>query len=112
MNGDRNINTGGGNYIESNSGIYVEGDYIDLNQDLSQAASQIQKLLEQLKNQGVSTNIAQEKIANNIAKQAQNNPNIKAKLIKWGQSLGNSTVSDVIKGIVKLAIRSAGIPLP
>jgi hypothetical protein len=37
---------------------------------------------------------------------------MKDKLVKWGQSLGSATVSDVVKAAVKLAIRSAGIPLP
>jgi|GEM_PF-976955 len=112
MSGDRHINTGGGNYIESNSGVYIQGSYIDMNQDLTQAATQIQDLIEQLKNRGMTDDVAQEQVAKDMANQAQNNSAIKDKLVKWGQSLGDATVSDVVKGAVKLAIRSAGIPLP
>jgi hypothetical protein len=60
----------------------------------------------------MTDDIAQEQVAKNIANQAQKNPTVKDKLVKWGQSLGDTTVSDVVKGAVKLAIRSAGIPLP
>jgi hypothetical protein len=112
MSGDRHINTGGGNYIESNTGTYVQGNYIDMSNDLNSAAIQIQDLIEQLQKRGVTVDIAQEHIAKDIATQAQTNSTVKTKLLKWGQSLGDATVSDVVKGAVKLAIRSAGIPLP
>ncbi len=115
MSGDRVINTGGGNYYESIStegGDYIQGNYINLSPDLTQAASQIQELLDQLQQQGMSIDVAQEQVASDIANQAQNNPTIKDKLVNWGQSLANATVSDFVKGVVKLAIRSAGIPLP
>ncbi len=112
MSGDRHIHTGGGNYIESNTGVYVQGNYIDMNQDLTQAAAQIQDLIEQLKNGGMTDDVAQEQVAKDMATQAQKNLTVRDKLVKWGQSLGDATVSDVVKGAVKLAIRSAGIPLP
>jgi len=112
MSRDRNINTSGGNYIESNSGTYVQGNYINMSQDLTHAAVQIQDLIEQLQRRGVAVEVAQEQVAKDIATQAQTNSTVKDKLLKWGQSLGNATVSDVVKGAVKLAIRSAGIPLP
>jgi hypothetical protein len=112
MGGDRHINTGGGNYIESNTGNYVEGNYINMSQDLPDAAREIQDLIDQLQRQGTTVTVAQDQVASDIATQAQNNPKIKEKLLKWGQSLGDATVSDVVKGAVKLAIRSAGIPLP
>lgn len=112
MSDNRSINTSGGNYVESNSGAYIQGDYISMNSDLVQAASQIQDLIEQLQKRGLTTDMAQEGIAKDIATQSQKNPTIKEKLLKWGQSLGDATVSDVVKGTVKLAIRSAGLPLP
>ena len=108
----RIINMNSGNYIESNSGTYVQGDYISMSQDLTHAAAQIQDLLEQLQKQGKSVATAQEQVARDIATQAQSNPTVKNKLVKWGQSLGDATVTDVIKGVVKLALRSAGVPLP
>ncbi len=112
MSGDRHIHTEGGNYIESNSGVYIQGNYINMNQDLTQAATQIQDLIEQLKNRGMTDDVAQEQVAKDIANQAQKNSTVKDKLLKWGQSLGDAAVSDVVKGAIKLAIRSAGIPLP
>lgn len=112
----RIINTGGGPYTEKTintaGGTYVEGDYINMSQNLTQAASDIQDLIDQLKKQGVTVDVAQEQVARDMATQAQENSTMKNKLVKWGQSLGDATVSEVVKGIVKLAIRSAGIPLP
>ncbi|KAM3101251.1 hypothetical protein ACKFKF_08850 [Phormidesmis sp. 146-12] len=99
-------------FIETNSGTNVQGDYIDMNHDLVQAAVQIQDLIEQLQKTGVTVDVARDQVAQDIATKAESNPKIKDKLIKWGQSLGDATVSDVVKGVVKLAIRSAGIPLP
>lgn len=116
MTEKREIHMGSsGNYYESintSGGNYVQGDYINMSQNLSQAAAQIQELIEQLQKNGVTVEVAQEQIAKDVAAQAQKNPTMRSKLIKWGQSLGDATVSDVVKGAVKLAIRSAGIPLP
>ncbi|MCV3216097.1 pentapeptide repeat-containing protein [Plectonema radiosum NIES-515] len=113
MNEKREINIHGNNsrYIENN-GSYVERDYINMSQDLTKAASQIQDLIEQLQKRGVTVDVAQTQVAENIATQAKNDSTMKEKLAKWGQSLGDATVSDVVKSVVKLAIRSAGIPLP
>jgi L-histidine Nalpha-methyltransferase len=108
----RHINTGGGAYIESNTGTYVQGDYITMSQNLTHAAAQIQELIEQLQKQDVTVDVAQKQVAKDMATQAQTNSIVKDKLLKWGQSLGDATVSDVVKSTVKLAIRSAGIPLP
>jgi hypothetical protein len=115
MGDNRTINTGGGNYYESidtSGGDYIQGNYISMSQDLTQAASQIQDLIEQLQKSGVEVDVAQEQVARDVAAQAQKNPTVRNKLVKWGQSIGDATVSDVVKGVVKLAIRSAGIPLP
>jgi hypothetical protein len=104
----RSIYTGGGNYIESNSGVYVEGDYINMSQDLSEAASQIQQLLVQLQNRGVSQNDSQQQVASDLATQAKTNDTIRGKLTKWGQSLGDvaakTTVSEAIKTVITLAL--------
>jgi len=114
VSGDRIINTGGGSYYESidtGGGNYIQGDYLHMSQDLTQAAAQIQDLLEQLQKQGKTVNIAQNRVAEDLANQAQNNPTVRDKLVKWGQSLGDATVTDVVKGVVKLALRAAGIPI-
>ncbi len=111
-NPTRITNVHHGNYIESNTGTYIQGDYIRMSPDLAQTATQIQDLIEQLQKYGMTVDVAQEQVAKDMATQAQTNPTVKDKLLKWGQSLGDATVSDVVKGAVKLAIRSAGIPLP
>jgi hypothetical protein len=115
MGDNRAINTSGGNYYESidtSGGDYIQGNYINMSQDLTQAASQIQDLIEQLQKSGVAVDVAQEQVTKDVAAQAQKNPTVRDKLIKWGQSLGDATISDVVKDVVKLGIRSAGIPLP
>ncbi len=116
MSGDRVINTGGGDYYESintSGGNFVQGNHIDMSQDLTRAATQIQELLVQLQKHGVAVDAAQEEVAADIADQARKDPTVRTKLLKWGQSLGDATVTDIVKGIIKLAIQSAaGITLP
>jgi hypothetical protein len=112
---NRTINTGGGNYyesIETSGGQYIQGNYIEMSQDLTDAAADIQRLIEQLQKSGSTVNDAQEQVAKDMKAQAQNNPTIRKKLMQWGQSIGESTITDVVKGTIKIAIRSAGLPLP
>ncbi|MGL5076198.1 MAG: hypothetical protein ACRDBG_10230 [Waterburya sp.] len=51
-----------------------------------------------------------------MATKAQKNPTTLGKLVKWGQSLGDTaaqtTVSEAAKEVVKLALRLSGVPLP
>jgi uncharacterized protein YjbI with pentapeptide repeats len=111
--GDHIFNYGTFSKFEQvNAQNFVQGDYINFNQDLVQAAAQIQDIIDQLQKQGITVEVAQKQVARDMATQAQHDPTVKDKLVKWGQSLGDAAVSDVIKGVVKLAIRSAGIPLP
>jgi hypothetical protein len=122
MSRDRIINTGGGDYIEKGDKVgrdkvgrdKVIGDIFNLspNQNLAEAAAQIQALLQQLQQQGLTVDESQAQVAQDVADQAKSDPNVKEKLLKWGQSLGSATVTDVVKGVVKLALRSAGLPLP
>lgn len=131
MTGNHNINTGGGsynihtgggnynasisgNYSESIAGNYIQGNYIRMSQDLSQAAAQIQQLLNQLQTtQQYSPEDAQQKVAEELATEAQINPSVRDKLVKWGQSLGDAaaktTVSEAATAVVKLALTLAGI---
>lgn len=74
--------------------------------------ARIQELIDRLRNQGVTVDLAREQVARDLADRASSDPTMKDKLIKWAQSLAEATVSDVVKGVVKLAIRLAGIPLP
>ncbi len=86
--------------------------YEDLSQDLNVAAISLEDLLDSLRSRGLMIEIAQEKIAQEIANAAQKDPDIMDKLVQWAKSMGSSAASDVVKGLVKLAIRFAGIPLP
>jgi uncharacterized SAM-dependent methyltransferase len=72
----------------------------------------IQELIDRLRNQGVTVDLAQDRVAKELADRASSDPTMRDKLTKWAQSLAEATVSDVVKGVVKLAIRLAGIPLP
>jgi len=115
-NPNRIVNTGSGNYVESNSGTYVQGNYTNMSQDLTQAASQIQELLRQLQEQGNTVDIAQQKVAEDLANQATSSPTAMGKLVKWGQSLADTasktSVSEAAKIVVTTALRLAGVPLP
>jgi hypothetical protein len=113
------INTGDG--IQNNGSIsiagnYIQRDFINMSQDLSQAAAQIQELLTQLQTQGSSPEDAQQQAASGLATEAQSDPKFKSKLVKWGQSLGDAaaktTVSEAATAVVKLALSLSGMPLP
>lgn len=83
---------------------------------LAKAAAEIQQLLTQLQSQGCSPEEAQQQAANDLATKAKDNPTTLGKLVKWGQSLGDTaaqtTVSEAAKEVVKLALRLSGVPLP
>ena len=88
---------------------------MNASQDLTQAAPYIQELVQQAQREGGeerSVDVATKKVAEEIATQAQSNETIKNNLLKWGQSLAEATVSDVVKEVVKLALRSLGFPFP
>ena len=107
---------GGG--FAAEGGFQVGGNFIDLSsaRNLSDAAQQIQELLQQLEGQGVSIENAKQQAASELAKQVKANPTIRENLVKWGQSLadtaGKTTVSEAVKGVIKIAAQMSGIPLP
>ena len=111
-----NAKFGGG--FAAEGGFQVGGNLIDLSSasNLTDAAQQIQALLQQLQGQGVSIEDAKQQAAKDLAKQAEANPTVMGKLVKWGQSLADTasktTVSEAAKGVVKLALQMSGIPLP
>ena len=114
--GDRNIQMGSGNYNECIEGNYVQGNYINMSQDLTQAAQQIQDLLHQLQNQGVTVEDSQYQVSTDIAKQAETNPVMMGKLVLWGKAMANkaseTTVSEAAKIVFTLALKAAGLPFP
>ncbi len=87
--------------------------YINMSQDLTQAAQQIQDLLQQLQNQGVTVEDSQQQVADGIAKQAEANPALKEKLMRWGKAMANkaseTTVSEAAKIVFTLALKAAGV---
>lgn len=99
-----------GNYLQ------VHGNYINISQDLAEAATQIQELLQQLENQGYNHQDAQQKVAKDWVNEVQNNPRAKGKLVKLGQSIRDAAASAVIGeatlNVIKLVFASLGIPLP
>lgn len=111
--GDRNIHLGSGNYNERIEGNYVQGNYINMSQDLTQAAQQIQDLLQQLQNQGIPVETAQQQVATNMAKQAETDPAMMGKLVLWGKAMANkaseTTVSEAAKIVFTLALKAAGL---
>jgi uncharacterized protein YjbI with pentapeptide repeats len=90
--------------------------YITMSQDLTQAAAQIQELLTQLQKTGVTVETAQEQVATDLATQAKSNPTVMGKLVGWGQAMANkageTTLSEVVKTVLSLSLKAAGIPLP
>ncbi len=114
----RNINTGGGSYYETintGGGNYIQGNYVNMSQDLTEAAGQIQELLTQLQKTGVTVETAQEQVATDLANQAKSDPTVMGKLVGWGQTLANkageTTVSEAVKAVVPMALKMLGIPL-
>jgi hypothetical protein len=107
---------GGG--FAAEDGFQFGGNLIDLSStsNLTDAAQQIQELLQQLQGQGVSVEDVKQQAANDLAKQAEANPTVMGKLVKWGQSLADTAsktiVSEAAKGVVKLALQISGVPLP
>lgn len=112
----RGAKFGGG--FATEGGLQTGGSLIDVSStnNLSEAALQIQELLQQLQNQGNTSEESQKKVASDLAEQAASDPSVMGKLVQWGKSLadtaGKTTVSEATKGVVKLALQIAGIPMP
>lgn len=112
----RGAKFGGG--FSTEGGLQTGGTLIDASSsnNLSEAALQIQELLQQLQTQGSTSEEARQKVASDLARQAESDPSVMGKLVNWGKSLadtaGKTTVSEATKGVVKLALHIAGIPIP
>lgn len=77
MTGNRDIHIGSGNYNERIEGDYIQGDYYATSkqQDLAEAAGEIQKLLEQLdKSYPTDTTLGKMQVATETIKAIENNP--------------------------------------
>ncbi|MHC5822435.1 MAG: pentapeptide repeat-containing protein, partial [Nostoc sp.] len=91
MTGDRNINTGGGNYNERIRGDYVQGNYYAAGQpqSLAQAAAEIQQLLKQLEQTYPTTTTSQQMVvAAEAINRIESNPLLKERVINAIKSGG------------------------
>ena len=111
-----NARFGGG--FAAEGGLQVGGTLLDISSEsanLSEVATEIEKLLQQLKTEGITVEEAQQQVAKDLAKQAENNPTVMVKLVQWGKSLADTTskttVNEAVKGVVKLSLQMIGIPL-
>lgn len=96
---DTNIYTSGGNYNESVEGDYIEvqGNYININQDSSEVATEIRELINHLKNQGFTQEDAENQVAYELAEQARKKRKFRNKLFKLRKSLnrGNHKANNI-----------------
>lgn len=100
-------------FAESAPSLYkAKISYEELSQDIELANISIEQLIKKLQDRGLEIAEIKKQIASDLAEQAKNNPVLQEKLARWGQSLGSEVVGDVMKEIVKLAIRSIGVPIP
>ncbi|MEP0870054.1 hypothetical protein NDA01_09580 [Trichocoleus desertorum AS-A10] len=115
MSGDRSINTGGGNYIHSLKGNYIQGNYIqgnstEVNQDFSQVVIHIQQRLAQLQDERkYSSEESQRIVATELANQAKSQPALKQKLITLGKyvrdGVANGLIGQAAVEVVKIALQ-------
>jgi uncharacterized protein YjbI with pentapeptide repeats len=108
------ITIGSGSSNHTEYGTYIGRDYINMSQDLTQAATEIQQLLEKLQTQeGVTVDDAKNTIGTELGNQAKSNETIKQRLRNWGASLATGTVNEVIiSSVIRTACGIAGITLP
>lgn len=106
----------GGTQIDGTLNDYSSNIDYSAKQSLAEAAAEIQQLLTQLQTKGYSLEEAQEQVATDLAQQAQSNPTVNNKLVKWGQyvsdAVANGIIGDVAVEVIKLALRLAGISIP
>ncbi|GAX38902.1 hypothetical protein [Nodularia sp. NIES-3585] len=84
MAGDRNINTGGGNYNERIQGNYVQGNYYSAGerQTFAEAVAEIQNLLVQLEQSySTATTAGKMAIATETITQIDSNPTLSARIL-------------------------------
>ncbi|MBN4003578.1 pentapeptide repeat-containing protein [Nostoc sp. LPT] len=84
VTGDRNINTGGGNYNERIERDYIQGNYYAAGQpqSLAQAAAEIQQLLKQLEQTYPTTTTSQQMVvAAEALNRIESNPLLKERVI-------------------------------
>jgi uncharacterized protein YjbI with pentapeptide repeats len=95
--------------------IHSINEIFEQHQDISEVVAEIQKLLTQFQNQGLSESDAQEKVADDLANKAKSDSTMMEKLKSLGKSFGSASgkalVTEVVKAVFKLALEKAGIHL-
>jgi len=95
--------------------IHAINEILEQHKDISESAAEIQKLLTQLQNQGLSEKDAQEKVADELATKAKSDSTMMEKLKSLGKSFGSASgkalVTEVVKAVFKLALEKSGIHL-
>lgn len=106
---NHDINTGGGNYNRVVKGNYIQGDYIniqdnsvDMSKDITSILDDFLAILTEMKSQGYSTEQAVNQMAKELAKEARNKPYVKGKF----HIDENADDSEVYKTFVRLLIRN------
>jgi hypothetical protein len=111
----RGAKFGGG--FAAEGAVQAGGAFIDfsVSSNLTDAAQQIQDLLQQLNSGGMGYDDATSQAAKEIVKQAESNPALMGQLVQWGKSLADTasktTVSEAAKVVVKLALQMAGVSI-
>ncbi|MEA5486838.1 MULTISPECIES: pentapeptide repeat-containing protein [Pseudanabaena] len=95
--------------------IHSINEIFEQHQDISEIAAEIQKLLAQVQDQGLSESDAQEKVADDLANKAKSDSTMMEKLKSLGKSFGSASgkalVTEGVKAVFKLALNKAGIHL-
>ena len=117
MSDSRFVNTGGGNYNESIQGNYIQGNYIDNSNNVNQLieiVTSVEQSLKRLEDKGYSVELAQNKVATDLAVKAQEDPSVKQKLIALGQYVSKEAANGVIGQaavkVVSIALNLLGLP--
>lgn len=118
------IHTGGGNYNELISGNYnesisrdyiqgdcisIQGNYISMNSDLSEVATQLLEIVTLLKAEGNTKEDAQLIIAEELATHAHSNRVVRVQLRKWKRSLEHVAVKTPALEVAKAVVDTASV---
>ena len=106
---NHDINTGSGNYNRVVEGNYIQGDYIniqdnrvDMSKDITSILDDFRSILNEMKSQGYSTEQAVTQMAEELAKETRKKPYVKGKF-HIDENAGDS---EVYETFVRLLIRN------
>ncbi|MEG3898740.1 MULTISPECIES: hypothetical protein [unclassified Microcoleus] len=106
---NHDIKTGGGNYNRVVEGNYIQGDYIniqdnrvDMSKDITSILDDFRAILNEMKSQGYSTEQAVTQMAEELAKETRKKPYVKGKF----HIDENAADSEVYETFVRLLIRN------